>query len=193
MVKPLVYGNFTVLPGRDTLSLLRNLGVAPEDVGYLVLTHLHYDHCANVALFPRAEILISQRGWSKTMAPDHPGLVPADVFPQQVFSHLKQEAWGRVRLLPEEAEVLPGLEVFWVGGHTPCSQAVKVATAQGTAIIAGDVVFYYGNIEENIPVAYCTNLAECYQAMDRIREEGDFVVPGHDPLVAQRHPDGVVA
>jgi glyoxylase-like metal-dependent hydrolase (beta-lactamase superfamily II) len=115
------------------------------------------------------------------------------MFPRWVYAYLVNEAWGRVELLPDEAAVLPGLDVFWVGGHTSCSQAIKIETAQGHIILAGDTLFLFGNLEENIPVAYCTNLAECYHAMDRFRADGDLVLPNHDPLLVERYPDGVVA
>jgi glyoxylase-like metal-dependent hydrolase (beta-lactamase superfamily II) len=190
--EPQVIGNFTIEPGHDTLSLLQQEGVTPEEVDYLLLTHLHYDHCANVGLFPTARVLISQRGWQSVVAPEHRGLVPEPGFPRRVYAHLIDEAWERVELLPDEAEILPGLEVFWVGGHTPCSQAVKIDTAKGRVIVAGDTLFLFGNLEENIPVAYCTSLAECYHAMDRFREEGDLILPNHDPLLMARYPDGVI-
>jgi glyoxylase-like metal-dependent hydrolase (beta-lactamase superfamily II) len=190
---PQVIGNFTIEPGHDTRSLLQREGVTPEEVDYLILTHLHYDHCANVRLFSRARILISQRGWQSVVAPAHRGLVPQPMFPRWVYAHLIGEAWERVELLPDEAEILPGLEVFGVGGHTPCSQAVKIDSAKGRVILAGDTLFLFGNLEENIPVAYCTSLAECYHAMDRFREEGDLILPNHDPLLMARYPDGVVA
>lgn len=185
--------HFLIEPGRDTVSALRREGVRPEDVDILILTHLHWDHCFNARLFPGAAILVSGRGWQSILSPEHPGLVPEALFPRDVFSFLEREAWDRVRLLPDEAEVLPGLDVFWVGGHTPCSQAVKIATARGNVILAGDVLFLYGNLEENIPVALCCNLAQCYLAMDRFRREGDLILPNHDPLVLDRFPGGVIA
>jgi glyoxylase-like metal-dependent hydrolase (beta-lactamase superfamily II) len=190
---PQIIRNFTVEPGHDTASLLLQEGITPPAVDYLILTHLHDDHCSNVRLFTGAKILISQRGWHSVMAPEHPGLVPEPLFPRSVYSHLVNEAWDRVELLPDEVEILPGLEVFWVGGHTPCSQAVKIDTPRGRVILAGDTLFLFGNLEENIPVAYCTNLAECYHAMDRYREEGDLILPNHDPLLMERYPDGVIA
>ncbi len=33
---------------------------------------------------------------------------------------------------------------------------------------------------------------ECYQAMERVRDVADIVVPPHDPLLLERYPDGVV-
>lgn len=188
-----VIGNFVIEPGRDTVSLLRSEGVEPEEVDYLILTHLHHDHCANVRLFPQAKICVSHRGWRDVVAPEHPDLVAEGTFLRSVLAYLIDEAWDRLLLLPEEASILPGLDVFWVGCHSPCSQAVKVSTSKGKVIIAGDAVFMYGNIEEKIPVALCTNLAECYHAMDRFLREGDIVLPNHDPLVLERYPGGVIA
>jgi N-acyl homoserine lactone hydrolase len=188
-----VFGNFAIDPGKDTVSLLRQEGIEPADVDYVILTHLHVDHCANLPLFKRAQILVSKRGWSSVVSPEHPRLVPANLFPRSIFAYMMSEAWDRMVLLPDECEVLPGLNTFWIGGHTPCSQAVSIETKVGKVVITGDTVFMYGNIEEDIPVAYCTNLAECFHAMDRIRREADIVLPSHDPLVLERFPGGLVA
>lgn len=157
------------------------------------MTHLHWDHCANVELFPRARILVSHRGWRDVVAPEHRELVPQDGSPRPVLSHLIDEAWERVEFLPEEVDILAGQEVFWVGGHSPCSQAVKISTTKGRAIITGDTAFLYGNIEERILVAICTNLAECCHTLDWISREGDLILANHDPLVLGCYPGGVVA
>ena len=188
-----VFGNLEIDPGKDTVSLLHNEGVAPEDVDYVILTHLHFDHIANLQLFSRARILVSRRGLISVVAPEHPGLVPAGLFPRSIYAFMLHEAWERTVLLPEEAEILPGVRIFWVGGHTPCSQAVRINTTRGKVIITGDTVFLYGNIEQDIPVGYCSNLAECFQGMDRFRREGDLILPSHDPLVLDRFPGGVIA
>jgi glyoxylase-like metal-dependent hydrolase (beta-lactamase superfamily II) len=185
-------GHFTVAPGEDTASLLRSADVAPCDVDYLVLTHLHTDHCLNTPLFTRARIVVSRRGWEAVARPAHPALFPKRVFALDVLRHLREQAWDRVQLADDEERVLPGISVFYTGGHTPCSQAVRIETAAGAAIITGDVVSLYGHIEENIPVAYCHDLLECYKAMDRIRREADIVLPTHDPAVLVRHPGGKI-
>lgn len=184
--------HFTVAPGEDTASLLRREGIEPAEVDYLILTHLHMDHCLNAPLFERAQICISREGWESVINPRHPSLVPDHLFPRHVYSYLQKHAWDQVLLLEREQQVLPGIDVFYTGGHTPCSQAVAVQTKAGCAVITGDVVSLYGNIEENTPVAYCHNLLECYQAMDRIREQADIVLPSHDPEVLTRHPGGLI-
>ena len=170
---------------------LAAVGIQPEDVDYVFLTHLHYDHASNVKLFPRARIVISRRGWVETLAPRHP-FMDSGFFPRDVLAYLVNEAWDRLYLAQDREEVLPGVEVCWVGGHTPCSQFVKVATAKGAAILAGDTIFLYDNIERNIPIGLTYNVIECMEAMDLAHREGDIVLPGHDVKIAERYPDGFV-
>lgn len=184
--------HFTVAPHEDTASLLKREDIDPSDVDILILTHLHLDHCLNAPLFTRAKILISRVGWGSILHPAHPRMTPDPLFPESVFRYLREQAWDRVELLEREQEILPGMTVFHTGGHTPCSQAVLVETAKGKAALAGDVISLYGHVEENIPVAYCCNLAECYQAMDDIRNRADIILPNHDPEVLQRHPGGQI-
>jgi N-acyl homoserine lactone hydrolase len=159
-------------PGQDTTSTLRALGVEPAEVGCVFLTHLHYDHMSNLDLFPNATIVVARRGFD------------------QVFAE-PPEWIDRARLIDDE-EMLPGIRAFWVGGHTHSSIAVAVRTAIGTAVIAGDVVSLYANLERDIPVAVHDDLEECRRAMGKIRRAGDFVLPSHDPEVMQRYPGGII-
>ncbi len=174
-------------------ALLRQEGVSPEDVDFVLLTHLHYDHCSNVGLFPHARFVVSRTGWHLTLDPPAAALVPDVLFPRDVIAYLAGTARDRLILADDEApDVLPGVDAFYVGGHTLCSQAFCVRTAQGTAVFPGDTVFYYENLEKNHPVGLAVSIVECYQAMERIREAGGFLVPPHDPRLLERYPDGVV-
>ena len=77
--------------------------------------------------------------------------------------------------------------MFWTGGHTPGHQSVAIDTKEGRVIIAGDVIFTYCNLEEDIPVGLTTSVEECLLAMRRIREEGDIILPSHDPKVLRKY------
>ena len=72
-----------------------------------------------------------------------------------------------------------------------CSQVISVETEKGKAILTGDVVFLYENIEKNIPVGLSYNLIECLDAMERIRKEADIILPGHDPKILEKFPGGI--
>ena len=174
---------FTIAPGHDTLSLLQSRGIAPGDISDVILTHLHWDHCTNAPLFERAKFHVSKTGWREIFQePRHPLLVPDRSFPRTVFEWLDQP--NRLNLLEDEAEPLPGIRTFWIGGHTPCCQAVAVATAGGTAIITSDTVSTWEHLEKNIAPGSLWSLPECFAAYDRIRKEADIVVPTHEPNLA---------
>ncbi|NIO20525.1 MAG: MBL fold metallo-hydrolase, partial [Candidatus Aenigmarchaeota archaeon] len=141
---------FSIEPGEDTVSVLQSQGIKPEDVTDVIPTHFHYDHISNVKLFKKAEIFASKRGFLNVAAPKHPQLAPPVAFPKDVVSYMIEEAWERVHLINEE-EIYPGITIFWTGGHTPGNQAISIKTDKGIVTITGDVVFFYRNIEENIP------------------------------------------
>lgn len=175
-------------PGEDLPSILTRHGIDPADVSHVFFTHLHYDHCTNYDLFPNATYVVNRQGFEEalrrleTIGPWIPGEV---LFP------FRDELSDRV-LLVEDGEVVPGIRTFWVGGHTPCSQAIAVKTSAGTAIITGDTVSVYENIEEDTPNGVRESTEECMAAMERIRREADIVLPSHDPKVLERHPGGVI-
>ena len=174
---------------------LAAIGLAPEDVDFVVLTPLQAYSVGNVDLFRRAQICISRTGWIAFHAPryrEHPHDRREMVLPERVLVHLVTEAWPRVRLIDGEEEIAPGVTVFWTGVHHRASMAVSVATAKGRVIIS-DCFFKYRNIEENIPLGINESLEECLAAYQRIRREADLVVPLYDPEVLVRHPGGVIA
>ena len=176
----------------DPAELLAYIGVDAADVGTVVLTHLHYDHSGNVAQFPGAEVILQRREldfWS------------SDVAGRGAFAHLLDRddlavvhaahEEGRLRLLDGgDRELLPGLSVHHVGGHTPGMQVVRVETRGGPVVLASDASHFYENIEQDRPYGIVDHLPSMYAAFDRINElAGDGrVVAGHDPLVRERFP-----
>jgi N-acyl homoserine lactone hydrolase len=173
--------------------LLRREGIDPAEVEYVFLTHLHYDHCSNVPLFPNAKFVLSRTGWHRTLDPPHPSLVPDVLFPRNVLAYLINEARDRLILVDDEApEIIPGIGAFYIGGHTMCSQAITVQTKYGRAVFPGDTIFYYENLEKNHPVGLAVDIVQCYQALERVRAVADIFVPPHDPLLLKRYPDGVI-
>ena len=98
---------------------------------------------------------------------------------------------GAVNLIDGDTEIYPGVSTIFVGGHSPGSQAALVDTADGTVCVVVDVMDYYRNFEERIPVGYITSMPELLKAqtrLERLAEAGVYLLPAHDPLVFERFP-----
>lgn len=179
-------------PSRSTRDLLADIGLHPDDVDTLILTHLHFDHYLNARLFKRARIVINEREFTYVMSPAHRRAMPRSSFPREVFAWLVNEAWDRLELVSAEADVLPGVRVIETGGHSPGHQIVVVDTAGGRVVIPGDEVYLYANLEEDIPIGYYHDFERVSRAMNLLREIGGHLLPAHDADVLRRYPSGVV-
>jgi hypothetical protein len=179
-------------PGWAILAQLDRVGIRPEDVTHVLLTPLQLYTVSNVAQFPRAQICLSRRGWIHYhVTHDHPHDVRWNCIPPDVLRYLTIDAWDRVRLLDDEDEIAPGIRTWWAGGHHRATIAVELDSSAGPLVVS-DVFFVFRNVEEHHPLGISENIYETLAAYDRARAAGT-VVPLYDPLVFERHPDGVVA
>lgn len=62
-----VDGTFECEPQEHVLGRLRELGFSPEDVRYVVVSHMHPDHEGNVHRFPNAEVIVSDTEFTMLM------------------------------------------------------------------------------------------------------------------------------
>src|SRR3954452_21642348 len=55
--------HYRVEEGRDLVSQLRERGLAPSDIAFVVLTHLHEDHASGIEAFPNSQFVLSATEW----------------------------------------------------------------------------------------------------------------------------------
>jgi glyoxylase-like metal-dependent hydrolase (beta-lactamase superfamily II) len=174
------------------LTVLPRLGIDRTDVATVTLSHLHYDHTGLVSSLPDARVVLQQRELAFWCGPDarRPSFARL-CEPDDVAEVVRRNLAGGVSLVDGDAEVVPGVTVHRVGGHTPGTQVVRVPTEEGYVVLASDAAHFYENLERRRPYALVHTLPAMYDAFDRasaLASAPGLVVPGHDPRVMDRFP-----
>lgn len=161
-------------------DVLRAAGVDPADIKTVIFTHLHWDHCWNLELFPNAEFVVQEREIKYAVNPlpvqrkiydlGLPGIIP----PWTQVIH-------RMRVIDGDQEIASGVTAYLLPGHSPGLQGIGVATKGGRYLIGGDNVATYWNWENRHPSGHYVDLNEYYRTFDKMAAIADVVFPGHDP------------
>jgi len=177
---------------RSPIAALAPLGMQPEHITDVVITHMHYDHAGNLDLVPGARLHVQERELQYTVS-RHMTFKPL----RHAYSVRDVELMVR-RLYDDEivfhdgdSPLAPGIELILVGGHTMGLQAVRVHTARGWVVLASDASHYYENILGESPFPVVHDVGQMLAGHRRLLKLGEtprHVVPGHDPQVMQRYP-----
>jgi N-acyl homoserine lactone hydrolase len=106
------------------------LGLGPEDVTDVVLTHLHFDHAGGTALLPGATRWVQLAEYRHALHPDR----------HTSGGYLPAEFDGDYELLAGDATIAPGVHAVFTPGHTHGHQSVLVNVAGAWHCLVGDVV-----------------------------------------------------
>ena len=171
---------------------LKRLGVDAAEVRDVIITHLHYDHVGNFALFPKARFHLQDREMQFATGRHMTQAIFSHAYEvEEVVGMVREVYQGRVLFHDGEAELAPGLSVHHIGGHTMGIQSVRVHTRIGWIVLASDATHLYANMNDTRPFPIVHSVAAMVEGYRRLRELADhpnYVVPGHDPLVMQRYP-----
>lgn len=176
---------------RSPADGLRLLGVDPQQVQDVIITHMHYDHGGNLQLFPRARFHLQDREMA---------YATGRYMGMEFFSHAYEadDVVAAVRLVfgrrvvfhDGEGEIVPGMTVHRIGGHTRGLQAVRVWTRVGWLVLASDAAHYSANMLESRPfpvVADVTEMADGWRRLRTLASAPEHIVPGHDPSVMRQY------
>lgn len=175
------------MPSRDIQSIesgLSNLGLIPDDIDLIIITHLHSDHVAQGHKFSKAKFLIQKDELEFALNP-HPSV--AIQYPREFFDGLDFE------VIQGDTRIYDELNVLSTPGHTPGGQSVSIKTAQGTAIISGICTTQENFIPPEpfiktmpiYPWGVFVNLFDMYDNLLRIKKEADIVIAVHDSKYVQ--------
>jgi N-acyl homoserine lactone hydrolase len=173
-------------PELEPAKVLAEAGVDPADIGVVIFTHLHWDHCGNTELFPNAQFYVQRSELHYAIDPAEPHRAAFERTDRINPPWLP--ALSRFVTLDGEFEVAPGITIVPLPGHTPGSQGVLVETAEDRYLLAGDCIDTRRNWEgdgnlRHIPSGSYTDMLAYMDSFRRIERLGATVVPSHDPEV----------
>lgn len=117
------------------VARISELGFAPEEVNYIVLSHLHYDHAGNLADFPCSKVLVQT---SELVFAHWPPVYQRATYLQRDFA--SGIDWVE---LDGECDVFGDgrIVTFPTPGHTPGHQSMMVQLDTKTLILVGDAAY----------------------------------------------------
>lgn len=160
-------------PDQTLEAQLAALHVDPASINVVIISHMHWDHMSNNHLFPNAKVYVQRKEYLYACAPIPPHKWTFDM------NRIISTDWN---LLDGDEQILDGLSVLLVGGHTPGSQCILVDTEAGKCALTCDFITKYEQWDADPKVAgdIYTDIIQYYQGLKKLEKACDYIIPGHN-------------
>ena len=190
-----VVGSFAMAAGQDLVSQMQARGLDPDDVGYGVLSHLHFDHTGTVEAFPQATVVVT---YDELQAARHDGAMVSFVR-QEDFDDV--EEWMQVDFkdfdpyatFRSAADLLGDSSIALVdlSGHTVGSMGLLVSTKEGPVLLTGDAATVEQSWRFAAVPLFADDMDLWWEQIWRIKKFAQLVpsalvIPGHDTRILSR-------
>ena len=164
-------------PENQPAGQLAKLGLLPEDIDLVIMTHTDIDHVGGIGDFPDAPMVIAAAERN---------------FPEpRYFGDARPMQWPEdieYLLITEDTNLCEGLDVLLTPGHAPGQLSLMVTLPSGPVLLTGDAISRPAELTEGFGGAWDETQAQA--SADRImamaHEQDATVIYGHDP---QQWPD----
>jgi N-acyl homoserine lactone hydrolase len=159
---------------REELLLQLHLkGLDPGDIDTVILSHLHFDHCINLPLFPKAEVMISEEAFKYAKSVDD------DLFiPEWIVDYLLSIR-ERVQFVKGDTVIDEGITLIETPGHTPGSISCLLRKGDLRVALTGDAVKNAYEFVSGAP-DMSRDMEVSRQTIQKIAQHADIIIPGHD-------------
>lgn len=166
------------------VNAVKKVGVEPEDIKYVVLSHLHLDHAGGVGHFPNAKYIVQRDELHFAYVPDFymKGAYIRKDFDKDV-DWLILEGWQ-----DDKFDIFSDgkLVIYFTPGHTPGHQSLLVnLDEEGKMFLTGDSCYTTENLNEDVLPGLSVDSHAVVKTMQRTRHLKDLgvkIITGHDPV-----------
>lgn len=130
---------------------LAKLGIQPDEVDYVIHTHLHLDHVGGVVKddgrgnpvprFPRAKHIVQKLEWQ---AANNPDVRSAAAYDKTKFMPIYEA--GLMKIIEGAVDLIPGVRLVLTGGHTMGHQGVIVESERKRLFLFADIVPFQAHL-----------------------------------------------
>lgn len=169
------------------VSQLKALGLAPEEIGRVGISHYHFDHIGQAAHFAQATLLIGDADL-QALKSGNPDVDAKPLAPWITGSGKTQAVKGDKDVFGDGSVTMLALP-----GHTPGHTGLLVRLAKtGPVLLSGDVAHFTQNLATSGVPTFNTNRADSLASMDRFRKLGESlkatVILQHEPTDVSKLP-----
>jgi glyoxylase-like metal-dependent hydrolase (beta-lactamase superfamily II) len=169
---------------------LEKEGLATDEIDFLVLSHLHLDHCGWATMedggsfrpaFAKARYVIQESEWKAAKNPDRRSKASYDGRNFEVLGRHKG-----LYLVNGESQIMPGMTVAWTGGHTFGHQIVLLESGDARCIFLGDLVPTSAHLKVNWHMGWDLFPLDLMREKEKVLSEA----AARDDLLFFTHEDG---
>ena len=166
---------------RTITDQLTQIGVKPEQIEFIGISHYHGDHTGQATQFPKAKLLIGAGDLAALKSATPPGGAAP--------SHIQQwiDGTSPVEPLTDDRDVFGDerVTILMTRGHTPGHSSLLVKLATGPVILAGDLWFSHSDALRATMPDFNTGRAETIASRERIARLAEkldaVIILQHDP------------
>ncbi|MCS5695923.1 N-acyl homoserine lactonase family protein [Desulfofundulus thermocisternus] len=134
---------YTFTPEQRLESQLQKVGYQPKDIDIVVMSHMHLDHAGNLDLFTHADVYVHRDDFCYGLMLTHQNPDPAT---HGAYVRADLEVPCKFKMVDDDFELVPGVEVINLPGHTPGVLGIMVHLQNsGTLIFPMDALYQRGN------------------------------------------------
>jgi N-acyl homoserine lactone hydrolase len=161
--------------GRRTqlVDALASRALTPGDIDMVVLTHGHWDHVQNIDVFAHAPLYLHPAERRYCGRP-HPNDWATPAWTGDILERMQ------VHEIADGDELIPGVGVVDLPGHSAGSIGITVQDEHGLSLIAGDALHYASTaLTRQSPLIFW-DPGQARASIDRAVMMADVIYPGHD-------------